>query len=92
MSVTVSELPDAGTFAHQLAEHVTDLVGDENADAYLAEVVGELMLLCPGVKDRFSDELLGELKEEIARREDPRYAHATIMLIEVIEADWRNRE
>ena len=49
------------------------------------------MMLCPGVRERFSDELLAELKEEIARREDPKYAHATITLIETIEADWRNR-
>ncbi len=89
MSVTVSELPDAGTFAYRLSEHVADLVGDGHADAYLAEVVGELMLLCPGIKDRFSDGLLGELKEEIAQREDPRFSHATITLIESIEADWK---
>ncbi len=80
-----------GTFAYQLFEHVADRVGDEDADAYLAEVVGELMLLCPAVKDRFSERLLGELEEEIAQREDPRYAHATITLIETIEADWRNK-
>ena len=59
-------------------------------NAYLAEVVGELMLLCSVIRERFSDELLGELKEEIAQREDPRYAHATITLIEQIENDWRN--
>jgi hypothetical protein len=34
--------------------------------------------------------LLSELKEEIATREDPKYAHATITLIESIEAKWRN--
>jgi hypothetical protein len=88
----VEEKTDAGTFAYQLSEHVADRVGDGHAEAYLAEVVGELMLLCPGVKDRFSEKLLGELKEEIARREDPKYAHATITLIETIEDEWRNRE
>jgi hypothetical protein len=86
----VEEQIDAGTFAYQLSEHVTDRVGDEHADAYLAEVVGELMLLCPGIRERFSDELLIELKEEIAQREDPRFSRATIALIETIEADWRN--
>jgi hypothetical protein len=85
------ELPDAGTFSYQLAEHVADRVGDEHADAYLAEVVGELMLLCPGIKDRFGDELLAELKEEIAAREDPRFSLATIALIETIEHGWRSR-
>ena len=87
----MSELPDAGTFAYQLAEHVAERVGDEHADAYLAEVVGELMLLCPAVREGFADELLGELKEEIAQREDPKHSHATITLIESIEADWRNK-
>jgi hypothetical protein len=88
----VGDQTDAGTFAYQLTQHLTDVMGDENADAYLAEMVGELMLLCPGIKDRFSDELLGELKEEIASREDPKYAHATITLIETIEDEWRNTE
>ncbi len=87
----MGEQADAGTFAYQLSEHVADLVGDGHADAYLAEVVGELMLLCPAVRERFADQLLGELKEEIARREDPRYAHATITLIDEIEDEWRNR-
>jgi hypothetical protein len=31
-----------------------------------------------------------ELKEEIARREDARYARAAVGLIEQIEQDWRN--
>jgi hypothetical protein len=34
--------------------------------------------------------LLSELKEEIATREDPKYAHATITLIETVEDEWRN--
>ena len=58
--------------------------------------MGELFELVPGVKDRFSDELpdelLDELKEEIAWREDPKYAHATIRLIESIQNEWRNTE
>ncbi len=87
----MDEQTDAGAFAYQLSEHIADAAGDKHADAYLAEVVGELMLLCPGLKDRFSDELLGELKEEIARREDPKHSHATITLIESIEDEWRNR-
>ena len=87
----MSELPDAGTFAYQLAQYIVDQAGDGHADAYLAEVVGELMLLCPAVRERFADELLSELKEEIARREDPKYSRATIGLIEDIDAKWRNR-
>ena len=88
----MSELPDAGTFAYQLTQHLGDLLGYGHADAYLAEVVGELMLLCPAIRERFADELLGELKEEIAQREDPRYSRATIGLIESIEADWRSND
>ena len=89
----MSELPDIGTFSYQLAEYVADhVVGDEHADAYLAKVVGELMEIHPAIRERFSDELLDDLKEEIAAREDPKHSHATITLIESIEADWRNRE
>jgi hypothetical protein len=90
-ALAVDEKVDAGTFAYQLSEHIADRVGDEHADAYLAEVVGELMLLCPGLRNHLSDVLLTELKEEIAKREDPRYAHATITLIETIEDGCRSR-
>ncbi len=87
----MEEQTDAGTFAYQLSEHIADRVGDENADAYLAEVVDELFGLVPGLRHHFSDALLIELKEEIARCEDPKHSHATITLIESIEADWRSR-
>ena len=86
----MEEQTDAGTFAYQITQHLGDRVGDEHADAYLAEVVGELMLFCPGVKERFGDGLLSELKEEIVRKEDPKHSHATVTLIEEIENDWRN--
>ena len=39
---------------------------------------------------RFVELLMTDLKEEIAQRKDPKYAHATIALIENIENDWRN--
>lgn len=48
------------------------------------------MDLVPTVKEHFSDMLLLELKEEIARREDAQYARAAVGLIEQIEQDWRN--
>jgi hypothetical protein len=85
----VDKQTDAGTFAYQLTQHLGDLLGDENADAYLAEVVGELMLLCPSIKDRFSDELLGELKEEISR-DDTEFAAACRSAIVMVEKRWRN--
>lgn len=85
------ELPDAETLAYQLSEAAADQEGDDKAQAYLVEVVDEVMLLEPGVREHFSDLLLGELVEEIARREDPRHSHAVIELIKAIEQDWRNQ-
>ena len=88
----MEEQTDAGTFAYQLVEHVADRVGEEHADAYLAEVVYELFELVPGLRQRFSHALLAELKEEIARKEDPKHSHATIQLIHRIENDWRSND
>ena len=48
------------------------------------------MLLHPAVRQHFSDTLLGELKEEIAHRKDPKHSHAAVTLIGQIENDWRN--
>ena len=62
-----------------------------DTDAYLAETVRKAMELAPAVRDAIVTDLLTELKEEIARREDARYSRATIALIEAIEDDWRNR-
>ena len=84
------ERQDAGIFAYALVEHVADQEGDAAAQAYLIEVIEEVMQLCPAVREHFSDLLLGELVEEIARREDSRHSHAVIELIKAIEQDWRN--
>lgn len=85
----MTELPDAGTFAYQLSEHVADGVGGDRTDDYLAEVVGELMLLHPAAKERFSDELIGELKEEISRDDTP-FAAACRNAIVMVEERWRS--
>ena len=85
------ERQDAGTFAYALVEHVADQEGDDAAQAYLIEVVEEVMLLDPGVREHFSDALLTELKEKVARREDSHHAHATVELISQIEQDWRQQ-
>ena len=69
-------------------EHLADEHGD-GAQAYLIEIVDEVMVLEPGVREHFSDLLLGELCEEIARREDPKHSHATVELIAAIQAGWR---
>lgn len=85
------ELPDPETLAYQLSEAVADGRGNENAQAYLAAFVDELLTLEPGLAERFADAVLTDLKEEIARREDPKHSHATITLIKAIEQDWRNQ-
>jgi hypothetical protein len=86
----VTERVDPGIFAYQLCEHVADVEGDEHAQEYLIEMVDEIMLLEPGIREHLSDALLGELKEELVRREDAKFVHATITLIEEIERDWRS--
>lgn len=86
----MADLPDAGTFAYQLSEHVADDAGDEKADAYLGEVVSELMELHPAIRERFSDELLGELKEEISR-DDTEFAAACRNAIAMVEQEWSQR-
>ena len=85
------ELPYPETLAYQLSKAVADERGDENAQAYLAAFVDELFVLEPGLAERFADMLLTDLKEEIDRHEDSKYAHATIELIRQIEQDWRNQ-
>jgi hypothetical protein len=79
---------DPETLAYTLVEHAQDT--DPEPEAFLIRVVAELLGIEPGVRTRFVELLMTDLKEEIARREDARYAHATIALIENIEQDWRN--
>ena len=82
---------DPARDAYVYSEAVADELGEEAVEPYFEVLVGELFGLVPGLRERFSDSLLSELKEEIAQREDPKYAHATITLIESIEADWKSR-
>ena len=87
----MAEEIDAEILAATLIEHVADTVGEEEADARITRVVAELFGIRPGVCERIVEKLTTDLKEEIARREDPRYSRATIALIETIEEEWRNR-
>jgi hypothetical protein len=48
----------------------------------------ELLELEPSVKGRLVSAWLEELCEEVARREDPRHAHAVVELLKNIEQDW----
>lgn len=52
-------------------------------------LVDALLEAAPDLRERFSDQLIGELKEELIQREDARHVHATITLIEEIEQYWR---
>ncbi len=79
---------DPEMLAYTCSEHVHDT--EPEPEEYLERFVDELFVLEPGLKERFSDQLLTELKEEILRREDNRHVHAVITLIETIEQDWRN--
>lgn len=83
------ELPDAGTFAYQLAEHVADSVGDDRADAYLTETVREVMDLAPAVREAIVADLMTELKEEISR-DDSKFAAACRNAIMMVEERWRS--
>ncbi len=81
------ELPPADILALTLSEAVADEHG-ERAQEYLAGFVEELLDLEPGVKDHFVGTVLAELVEEIAEREDARYAHSTVELIKAIQESW----
>jgi hypothetical protein len=80
-------LPDAETLAYQMSEAVADHEGDA-AQEYLQRFLDELFQLEPGLRSYFSDLLLGELKEEVVRREDPKHSRAVVALVEDIEAAW----
>ena len=82
------ERVDPETMALTFSEHVADTEADP--DGYLAAFAEELLTLEPALRQHLSDLLLTDLKEEIVRRDDSKYSHATVRLIEDIEQDWRN--
>jgi hypothetical protein len=88
----MADFTDPAMDAYAYSEAVADELGEEAVEPYFEVLVGELFELVPGLRDHYSNALLTELKEEIAQREDPEYAHATITLIETTEDTWRNRE
>jgi hypothetical protein len=87
-SVVMPEKLGPETLAYTLVEHAH--ATDPEPQEYLTRVVAELFGIEPAVRQRFMDLLVTDLKEEIVRREDPKYARATVELIERIEQDWRN--
>ena len=56
----------------------------------LRRLTDALLEAAPGLAGRFTDMVLTELCEDVARREDPKHAHATVALIQNIAEDWRN--
>ncbi|MDP9484679.1 MAG: hypothetical protein M3Q49_02605 [Actinomycetota bacterium] len=82
------ERQDPEMMAYTFSEHIADQEGDA-AQEYLVRFVDELLTLEPGLAERMTDAVLTDLAEEIARREDPKHAHATIELIRQIEEEWR---
>ena len=79
--------PTPESLAAALVSHARDNEGEP--ERFLRMVVAEVLGLEPAVRQRFSDLLLTDLKEEIARREDPRHARAVVGLIEEIEDHWK---
>jgi hypothetical protein len=56
---------------------------------HVERLVDALLQAAPGLRERFSDMWLTELKEEIVQREDAKHVYATITLVEEIEQCWR---
>lgn len=83
------DFTDPAMDAYSYTEAVADELGEEAVTPYFETLTAELFELVPGLRQHVGDELIGELKEEIARREDPKHAHATVELITSIENDWR---
>lgn len=79
--------PTPESLAAALVSHARD--HEREPERFLRRVVAEVLGLEPAVRQRFSDLLLADLKEEIARREDPRHARAVVGLIEEIEEHWK---
>ncbi len=81
------ELPDAAILAYTMSEAVADQEPDPAA--YLRGFLEELLQLEPGLRQHFSDALLGDLKEEISR-DDTEFAAACRNAIVIVEERWRN--
>jgi hypothetical protein len=82
------ERQDPQMMAYTFSEHVADT--ESEPGDYVRRFVDELFELEPGLREHFTDMVLTELCEEIARREDPKHSLATVALIQNIAEDWRN--
>ena len=79
------ERVDPGTMAYTFSEHVADTEADPGE--YLQRFLDELLVLEPTLREHFSDTLLGELKEEVVRREDSRHSRAVVALVLYLTLD-----
>ena len=62
---------------------------EEDGTRIRVALVEQLLLTDPGVREHFSDALIGELKEEISR-DDTAFAYACRNAIMEVEQRWRN--
>ena len=83
------DFTDPTTDAYSYTEAVTDELGEERVQPYFEALTDELFQLLPGLREHFTDIVLDELCEDVARREDSKHAHATVALIQSIAEDWR---
>ena len=83
------ERVDPEMMAYTFSEHVADQEGDA-AQEYLIAFLDELLTLEPGVRQHFSDALLGELKEEI-RQDQGTLSGFPVACIETVERRWEEQ-
>lgn len=89
--MTAFDFTDPTTDAYTYTEAVADEIGEEQVHPYFVALTDELFQLVPGLREHFADTVLAELCEDVARREDPKHAHATVELVTQIQTDWRNQ-
>lgn len=63
-------------------------IDEDDGQRLAVALVGRIFELTPGVREHFSDELIGELKEEISR-DDTDFAAACRNAIMEVEQRWR---
>jgi hypothetical protein len=75
--------------ADDLQRVLAEALREDSGEA-VGSLVELLFELHPGLRERFVDEVLTDLCEQIAQREDPRHSLATVRLIEDIKTHWEN--
>ena len=83
------DFTDPASDAYSYTEAVADELGEERVQPYFEALTDELFQLLPGLREHFADTVLDELCEDVARRENPKYARASVALIQNIAEDWR---